>query len=113
MTNRNTETSTTLHAEVTITPASGGFGEWDCGEVTDWYEPDLLMDEITEAHPGAEILDLSDGPHDGVEDIRGRIHREPPHVYAIRYADPHPGEGVTYFGVVEMDVGTADARGVG
>lgn len=87
--------------EVTITPASAGFGEYQCLPINgEGYEDaqDLLA-EITTEHD--HVFELTDDIVDNVlpgqaEDIRGRVHDEPERVFAIV-----DDSGTRYFGIVE------------
>ena len=84
--------------EVTITPAHGGFDEFQCSEINGeaWdFEADLLQE-------AGDIIVLGrDELPDGIEDIRGRIHNEPQTIFAIVHDEHH----VSYYGIVEVDIG--------
>lgn len=94
-----------MYYEQTISPASAGFGEWQANPInSEGYED--LGDLITEMHQGVgeqggEMIELSDDtpPSDWAEDIRGRIHDEPDHIFAIRW----PDDSVTYTGISVRD----------
>jgi hypothetical protein len=60
-----------------IKPACGGFGEWDCGETYN-----ITEEELNESRSDNTILELgTDELPNGVEDIRGLIHSQPPRVF--------------------------------
>lgn len=89
--------STTKYYEVSITPASSGFGEYQCTSNGEgWVDDGDLLSEIAQNSDG-EIIELCDGAElsDGAEDIRGRIHNEPRRVFALVRDDGEIG----YFGI--------------
>jgi hypothetical protein len=86
--------------ETVIKPASGGFGEWDCGEYNGegWAMDSDLVGAM--AHGCDEMVELGVDPlPEWAEDIRGRIHIEPVHVFAVLT----DGE-VSYHGIDEREV---------
>lgn len=87
-----------MYYEVSIIPASGGFGEWQTQPINGegWADySDLEMEMRT----AGELYELGvDELPDGVQDIRGRIHNEPSHVFAIV-----DGDCVSYTGITEVD----------
>lgn len=92
----------TMYYEQVITPATGGFGEWQTSSEVPG-EDDLhadctdILDACKDAYPQGEVYQLGkDALPEGVEDITGRIHNEPDRVFALIV----DGE-VTYFGISE------------
>lgn len=86
--------------EVTINPASGGFGMYNA-VVHDsaWASEGDLIQEIYNCawHSNADIYRLGeDTLPDNVEDIRGRIYHEPALVFARV-----ENEDISYFGIAE------------
>ena len=75
------------YAEARIAPCSSGFGEYQVQEPGDtWDDLGDLMDEMRSGCniTGERLLLLGyESLPEGIEDIRGRIHNEPPRVYAI------------------------------
>lgn len=85
--------------QVTIVPASSGFGEYQCLPINGegWVDEQDLLDEITSNND--HVFELTDEIVASVlpgqaEDIRGRIHGQPERVFAIV-----DGERVSYFGI--------------
>lgn len=95
---------------VTITPASGGFGEYDAryGQDGDIYADtgDLIaacehIDYVSTEHDdwdGDEDTELVEA----IQDMKGSIHYEPEILVAMRYRDAH-GEDVVVFGINSLD----------
>jgi hypothetical protein len=86
--------------EVTIQPASGGFGEFQRSEINGeaWASESDLMQEIESSNDGEVYWLGRDDLPASVEDIRGRIHNQPDTVFAVVRDD-----GVSYHGIVELD----------
>lgn len=86
------------YQEISIKPAHGGFGEYDCspdrGEI--WADLNDLLDESRSNVGDVYELGTDELPAP-IEDIRGRIHCEPPHIYAYLDADG----SAHYFGIDE------------
>ena len=87
-----------MYHEVTIRPATGGFGEFEANiyDVGDgWVDEYDLRSEM--ASNVDELIELGvDEAPEGVEDIRGRIRNAPDAIFAIR-----SDETWTYTGIVE------------
>ncbi len=86
--------------EVGITAAHGGFGEYDCSAIEGegWANRQDLIEEC-QGNISGTLYELGvDALPSGMEDIRGRIHAEPPWIYAYtnEAGDAH------YFGVREL-----------
>lgn len=91
---------TTQYFEQMISPAAGGFGEWQADPINGdaWVDESDLAAEMAQgaADMGAELIELGvDDLPEGVEDIRGRIHNEPARVFAILADDGN----VAYTGI--------------
>ena len=90
----------TMYHEITITPATGGFGEYDaniCDIGEGYAEKDDLLAAVREIV--GDIYQLGDPDTSAdVADIRGRIHCEPTEVWGWDDAagDTH------YFGIAEI-----------
>jgi len=87
-----------LNYEITISPASGGFGEYQSDPIDGegWADSDDLLNQISSN--GVDAVELIDGVvlPAGLEDIRGRIHNEPQRVFGFIGPDGDP----CYFGIV-------------
>lgn len=86
-----------MYYEISIIPANGGFGEWQCQPVNGegWADD---YDLEAEMRGNADLYELGvDELPPGVEDIRGRIHNEPGRVFAIVDSDR-----VGYVGIAEI-----------
>jgi len=91
-----------MYYDVTISPAAGGFGEWEhSGAHGDGWadEADLVTAMAQGVSGGLYELGVDDLPA-GIEDIRGLIRSEPPRVFATLDADG-AGGATFYFGIVE------------
>jgi hypothetical protein len=89
-----------MYYEVPIHTHHAGFGMWNAGEATGegWGDEQDLVAAI--AQHVAEMVELG-GPDplpSEVDDIRGRIYREPPRVFAIRH---YGCEDIGYLGILE------------
>lgn len=82
--------------EVSIQPAPGGFGEWQCQPINDegWEDVNELLAEIAAQYEYFELGNLDDELPDGAEDIRGRIHNEPDRMFVM----DQDGR-IVYFGI--------------
>lgn len=98
-----------MYTEVDIQPMWSGFGEWEARPmdlpVEDLAEDvELLEQAIEEAlidYPYGTLYKLGrDELPEEVEDIRGLIHNEPPHVYAIVFEEENLL--VRYFGIEQV-----------
>ena len=71
--------------EVIITPASGGFGQYDVTRGDDeWADDRDLLQTIYSNMTYEEVYDLDqDILPDYVEDIRGRVRNEPARILAL------------------------------
>lgn len=92
--------TTTKFFEQSISPANGGFGQYQAQPINGdaWADDSGLVAEMAQAinDQGGELLELGvDELPDGVEDIRGRIHNEPARVFAVVHAD----RDATYIGI--------------
>ena len=97
-----------IYTEVSINPASSGFGMYDRGELqigTEFsfaYFSDLIQaiaENVDDAMPLADALNDPDFIEAGVENIRGSICNEPATIYAII----NNGE-LHYIGIEESEV---------
>ncbi len=86
--------------EVSIIPTCGSFEEYQCQPIGSegWADRDDLIDEVRANEHQVFVLGEDEVPS-GVEDIRGRIHNEPPCILAVLFQDG----SVSYFGIVEVE----------
>jgi hypothetical protein len=93
-----------MYYEVLLRRASGGFGMWDvikCDE--EWADEADLIEAIYQSPVYEEIYDLTkDMLPAHVEDIRGRVHNEPPRILAL-VTRQHDEPVVDYVGIEEKD----------
>lgn len=93
-----------MYYEIVISPSAAGFGEYQTQPIDGEGWADLS--DLLAACAGnvGELYELGvDALPVGAQDIRGRIHGEPEHIYCYEQAD-----GIAYFGVTETR--TAPAR---
>jgi hypothetical protein len=87
--------------ETTITAQASGFGMYQANEYNGegWESLADLEAAMSEGMDGP-VVELTDDTDltgiDGVEDIRGRIHRQPEHVYAAVQGDEVTYHGITW-----------------
>ncbi len=87
-----------LYQEATISPSHSGFGERVCNRYNlgePWYLYEWILNVEGQGYE-CFILGQDELP-DGIEDIRGKIHNEPPIVIAVR--EREDGQ-VSYRGLV-------------
>ena len=87
-----------MHYEISIVANPSGFGEFQAQPINGegWDSACDLLAGI--ANNTAEYSELGvDDLIEGAEDIRGRIHIEPPRVFAARF-----GDAIRYFGIAEL-----------
>lgn len=90
-----------MYYETTITECASGFGMYQPGEYNGEGWESLVDLEAAMADgcdgPVVELTDDTDLTGiEGVEDIRGRIHRQPEHVYVVVRGDQVSYAGVTW-----------------
>lgn len=78
-------------------------GELSVGPETSYADLSDL-EAAGELTPLEEALEDDDFKASGIEDIRGRIHNQPTHLYAKINDDGPEGKTVSYYGVEESEV---------
>ncbi len=87
----------TFH-EVVIKKSSGGFGEYEVGDLGDAYADESDLEKMMRDELGGAMYELGvDELPEGIEDIRGRIHHQPARVFVAIF---HPEGDYVYFGIV-------------
>jgi hypothetical protein len=86
--------------QVMITPASGGFGQWDTTRSDEgWADDRDLLQTVYENTAYEEVYDLDQDVLPAyVEDIRGRVRNEPTRILAL-VREQHGEKTVQYVGI--------------